>query len=69
MEVVIAKYWANIGDISVDYSVEFHGLKPDFGARLTLGAGEAVRPVLLAALRMQDVQPSATLKYSEPVVR
>ncbi|CAH0592745.1 unnamed protein product [Chrysodeixis includens] len=69
LEVVIAKYWANIGDLSVEYSVEFHGLKPDFGSRLSLGAGEGVRGVLLGALRLQDVQPSATLKYSEPVVR
>ncbi|XP_075977565.1 tripeptidyl-peptidase II [Anticarsia gemmatalis] len=69
LEVVIAKYWANIGELSVDYSVEFHGLKPDFGSRMVLGAGEGVRAVLLSALRLQDVQPSAQLKYTEPVFR
>ncbi|CAH0727680.1 unnamed protein product, partial [Brenthis ino] len=68
LEVVIAKYWASLGDISVDYTVEFHGLKPDFGARLTLGAA-ALGAVQLAALRPQDVQPVAQLKYIEPVYR
>ncbi|XP_047041044.1 tripeptidyl-peptidase 2 [Helicoverpa zea] len=69
LEVVIAKYWANIGDVVVDYSVEFHGLKPDFGSRLAMGAADGVRAVRLRALRQQDVLPTATLKYQEPVLR
>lgn len=69
LEVVVAKYWANIGDLAIDYSIDFHGLKPDFGSRLVLNAGDAVRGVLLRALRLQDVQPTAQLKYSEPVIR
>uniref|UniRef100_A0A2A4JXG6 Uncharacterized protein n=1 Tax=Heliothis virescens TaxID=7102 RepID=A0A2A4JXG6_HELVI len=69
LEVVLAKYWANIGDVVVDYSVEFHGLKPDFGSRLVLGAADGLRPVRLRALRQQDVLPAATLKYLEPVLR
>ncbi|KAI5645057.1 subtilase family domain-containing protein [Phthorimaea operculella] len=68
LEVVIAKYWANIGDIQVNYSIEFHGLKPDFGKSLVMGAAEGVKGVLLSSLRLQDVQPAAQLKYTEPVV-
>ncbi|XP_072938553.1 tripeptidyl-peptidase 2 [Epargyreus clarus] len=68
LEVVIAKYWANIGDLVADYTVEFHGLKPDFGQRLHMSSG-ALGAVLLSALRLQELQPSAQLKYSEPVYR
>ncbi|KAM3958606.1 tripeptidyl-peptidase II [Aphomia sociella] len=69
LEIVIAKYWANIGELNVSYSVEFHGLQPDFGGRLVLAAGEGVRAVALRALRPQELQPSAQLKYAEPVLR
>ncbi|XP_059046932.1 tripeptidyl-peptidase 2 [Achroia grisella] len=69
IEVVIAKYWANIGELSVSYTIEFHGLKPDFGSRLVVAAGEGVRAITVGALRLQEVQPVAQLKYSEPVVR
>ncbi|XP_049882036.1 tripeptidyl-peptidase 2 [Pectinophora gossypiella] len=69
LEIVIAKYWANIGTVAVDYSIEFHGIKPDFGPRMVMAAGEGIRAVTLAALRLEDVQPNAQLKYSEPIVR
>ncbi|CAH2050950.1 unnamed protein product, partial [Iphiclides podalirius] len=69
LEVVIAKYWANIGEVSADYAVEFHGLKPDFGSQLWLGGAQAPAAVLLSALRLQEVQPLAQLKYAEPVYR
>ncbi|CAF4861656.1 unnamed protein product [Pieris macdunnoughi] len=68
LEVVIAKYWANLGDLCMDYTLEFHGLKPDFGPQLTLSA-HALGNVALAALRAQDVQPAAQLKHSEPLYR
>lgn len=68
LEVVIAKYWASMGDVTVDYTIEFHGLKPDFGSRLTL-SGAALGSVTLRSLRPQDVQPTATLKHVEHVYR
>ncbi|CAG9796314.1 unnamed protein product [Diatraea saccharalis] len=69
LEVAIAKYWANIGDLTVNYSVEFHGLKPDCGPRVCLTAVEGVRCLSVGALRLQEVAPHAVLKYSEPVCR
>ncbi|CAK1602567.1 unnamed protein product [Parnassius mnemosyne] len=69
LEVVIAKYWANIGDMVIDYTVEFHGLKPDFGSQLWMGGAQTLGSVLLSALRLEEVQPVAQLKHSEPVYR
>jgi hypothetical protein len=69
LEVAIAKYWANIGEVTVSYSVEFHGVRPDCGARLSVAAAGGLRRVALSALRHQDLQPHAVLKYAEPVLR
>ncbi|KAG6441933.1 hypothetical protein O3G_MSEX002060 [Manduca sexta] len=69
LEVVLAKYWANIGDMVVDYSIEFHGLKPDYGPQLVMFASEGIKSVMISSLRLEEVQPSAQLKYSEPVYR
>ncbi|XP_047985175.1 tripeptidyl-peptidase 2 [Leguminivora glycinivorella] len=69
LEVVIAKYWANIGSLETDYTIELHGLKPSCGPKLRLLASEGPRGTSLTSLRMQDAQPNASLKYSEPVVR
>ncbi|KAL0901074.1 hypothetical protein ABMA27_006396 [Loxostege sticticalis] len=69
LEIAIAKYWANIGDITVSYEVEFHGLQPDCGPRLVLCAADGLRGVSVRARRLHDLQPHALLKYTEPVVR
>ena len=29
LELTLAKWWANLGDITLDYDVTFHGLQPD----------------------------------------
>ncbi|GBP73480.1 Tripeptidyl-peptidase 2 [Eumeta japonica] len=69
LEVVLAKYWANIGDLVVDYSIEFHGIKPDFGTRMTFHGAEGLHAVNVIPFRMEEVQPSAQIKYNEPVLR
>ncbi|XP_050669652.1 tripeptidyl-peptidase 2 [Leptidea sinapis] len=68
LEVAIAKYWANPGEITLDYTIELFGIKPDFGSKLTISPS-SLTPVMLRALSPQDVQPMAQLKYCEPVYR
>lgn len=69
IEVVIAKYWANIGEMNMDYVIEFRGLKTDFGSCLTFHGAEGMQSVTLTSLRREDVCPNVTFKYSEPVLR
>ncbi|XP_053618070.1 tripeptidyl-peptidase 2 [Plodia interpunctella] len=69
LEIVIAKYWANIGELVVEYSVEFHGLKPDFGARLVVRAAGGLRGARVLALRLQELAPSACLRHHDSVAR
>ena len=29
LELTLAKWWANLGEVSLDYDLTFHGLEPD----------------------------------------
>ena len=69
VEVVIAKYWANLGEISIDYSIEFHGIHLVDG-NLTMQSGDGIhRLELRSSLRTEEVVPSITLKTAVQVLR
>lgn len=69
LEVAVAKYWANLGDIFVDYSIEFHGLRM-IGGGLTMQPGDGYHRIeLRSSLRNEDVVPSCSLKSSVQVLR
>ncbi|XP_041975200.1 tripeptidyl-peptidase 2 [Aricia agestis] len=67
LEVAITKYWANAGEVQVDYTIDFNGLHPDCDA-LHLSA-TSLGCVHVTALRTQDMLPSITLKFIDPVYR
>lgn len=65
----MAKYWANLGDILIDYSIEFHGLRM-IGGGLTMQPGDGYHRIeLRSSLRNEDVVPSCSLKSSVQVLR
>ncbi|XP_067010836.2 tripeptidyl-peptidase 2 [Anabrus simplex] len=69
LEVVVAKYWANLGDITVDYSLAFHGVKPE-AAAITMQAADGILSVeLRSGLRCEEVAPTVTLKNTVQVLR
>ncbi|XP_053404432.1 tripeptidyl-peptidase 2-like isoform X2 [Mercenaria mercenaria] len=62
IEVCIAKWWANIGDVNLDYSVTFHGVKPS-SRQITVHGGDGVcRFELRSHLKTEDISPSVSFK-------
>ncbi|XP_014208208.1 tripeptidyl-peptidase 2 isoform X2 [Copidosoma floridanum] len=69
LEVAIAKYWANIGDVLVDYSIEFHGVRMINGG-LAMQSGDGIhRLELRSSLRNEEIVPNVTLKHFVQVLR
>ncbi|XP_043288637.1 tripeptidyl-peptidase 2 isoform X2 [Venturia canescens] len=69
LEVAVAKYWANLGEILVDYSIEFHGIHVIDG-NMTMQSGDGIhRLELRSSLRHEEVVPSITLKTAVQVLR
>ncbi|XP_015173140.1 PREDICTED: tripeptidyl-peptidase 2 isoform X4 [Polistes dominula] len=69
VEVVLAKYWANLGDVSIDYTIEFHGLRIING-NLTMQSGDGInRLELRSSMRIEEVVPCVTLKSSVQILK
>lgn len=69
LEVVVAKWWASLGEVDIDYSLSFYGLKPDYPA-ITMHGGDGIMQVeVKSGLRHEDVAPTITLKNQVQVLR
>lgn len=69
LELVIAKYWANLGDMLIDYTIEFHGLHMING-NLTMQSGDGInRLELRSSLRTEEVVPCVSLKSSVQILK
>jgi tripeptidyl-peptidase-2 len=67
--VVIAKYWANLGDMFIDYTIEFHGIHMING-NFTMQSGDGInRLELRSSLRNEEVVPSISLKTSVQILK
>ncbi|EEB17144.1 tripeptidyl-peptidase, putative [Pediculus humanus corporis] len=69
LEVVVAKYWANLGEITIDYSIEFHGVKPDNSVVTMQGADGIHSLELHSGVRLEEIAPAITLKNLVTVYR
>ncbi|XP_034947596.1 tripeptidyl-peptidase 2 isoform X1 [Chelonus insularis] len=69
IEIVVAKYWANLGEIYVDYDIEFHGIHVIDGS-LIMQSGDGIhRMELRSSLRNEEIVPSITLKNIVQILR
>ncbi|KAL3289997.1 hypothetical protein HHI36_023375 [Cryptolaemus montrouzieri] len=68
VEVVIAKYWAHIGDVKVDYTFKFRGVKPNQSS-ITMHAADGVHCIEVSTLQWEEVSPSVVLKHSVQIIR
>lgn len=69
LEVVVAKYWADLGEVTLDYSVAFHGVKPESPSVTMQGADGILSLELRSGLRSEEISPAVTLKNSVQVLR
>ena len=70
IEFCLAKWWANIGTVEVNFSVTFHGVTPSPSSNLTMHGGEGIlRMELESGLKAEEVMPEIKLKNVVQVVR
>ncbi|KAF5299966.1 hypothetical protein FQA39_LY11339 [Lamprigera yunnana] len=68
LEIVVAKYWANLGETSINYSISFHGVKPNQPS-ITMYASEGIYSLLVTSLQGEEILPCITLKNSVQILR
>lgn len=68
LEVVVAKYWANIGELTVDYSICFHGIKPSQPS-ITMLAADGIYSLEVTSLQGEEILPSITFKNSVQILK
>lgn len=68
LEIVIAKYWASFGEANLDYSISFHGVKPNQPA-ITMHAADGIHTVDVKTLQGEEISPSINLKFSVQILR
>lgn len=68
LELVIAKYWANLGEVTLDYNIAFYGVKPDRPA-INMHSADGIQSVEVKTLQGEEISPSITLKNSVQILK
>ncbi|CAM1330735.1 TPP2 (predicted), partial [Pycnogonum litorale] len=62
LELCIAKWWASIGDVSLNFCITFCGLRPDQPS-ITMHAADAIHRVdIMSTLKAEDIAPQVIFK-------
>lgn len=67
LEVCIAKYWSNFGEVPLQYKVKFHGFKSN--SAHVMHSANGIHRVDFTALLPEESQPSVSLKHSVMVLK
>lgn len=67
LEVCIAKYWSNYGEVPLQYKVKFHGFKSN-NAHI-MHSANGVHRIDVTSLLPEESQPSVSLKHSVVVLK
>lgn len=68
LEVVVAKYWADLGGGSLDYTLSFYGVKPNQPA-IMMHAADGIHLVEVTSLQGEEILPNISLKNSVQILR
>ncbi|CAH3020619.1 unnamed protein product [Porites evermanni] len=67
LELCTARWWASLGECSIERKVTFHGVTPSENS-ITLQASKVCRVDIKATLRDEEISPSVSLKtHAQPV--
>lgn len=70
LEVVVAKYWASLGHLNLNYRVTFHGVKADTSSTIVMQGADGILSLELhSGLLGEEISPAVTLKHSVQVLR
>ena len=67
LEICIAKYWSNFGEVPLQYKVKFHGFKSNNAH--VMHSANGIHRIDVSALLPEECQPSISLKYSVMVLK
>jgi tripeptidyl-peptidase II len=67
LEVCIAKYWSNFGEVPLQYKVKFHGFKSNNAH--VMHSANGIHRIDVSALLPEEAQPSISLKHSVVVLK
>lgn len=68
LEVVVAKYWADISEITVDYGISFFGIKPS-QPNITMLAADGIYSLEVTSLQGEEILPCITFKNSVQILK
>lgn len=68
LEVVVAKYWADLGDGLLDYTISFYGVKPN-QPTITMLAADGIHSVEVTTLQGEETLPNISLKNSVQILK
>lgn len=68
LELVLAKYWADYGEIYVDYTISFHGIKPNI-PHITMQSVDGIQSLEVTSMNGEDISPAISLKTAVQVLR
>lgn len=67
VEICIAKYWSNFGEVPLQYKVKFHGFKSNNAH--TMHSANSIHRIDVTSLLNEECQPSVSLKYSVMILK
>ena len=68
LELVLAKWWANLGEVPLHWKITFSGLEPSVEAPCLIAADGVFRFDVKSSLKQEEVAPSVSLKqHAQPL--
>lgn len=68
LEIVVAKYWADLSEVELNYTISFHGIKPSQPS-ITMHAANGIHSLEVTSLQGEEIVPNMSLKNSVQILK